>query len=114
MEQTYHLSSEIGTELLARSKAAALAVKIEKEEGNVTLDFMNVMFVSRSFADELCNINDAFKNRISFVNMSKDIEDMINTVAEIRTRGREKGHNPARFLDFDDVESLSEFMAESC
>lgn len=114
MEQTYHLSSEIGTELLARSKAAALAKRIYGETGNVIFDFMNVMFISRSFADELCNIVDTFKGRISFANMSQDIEDMISAVTEGRIRGREKGRRPARFLEFDDVESLSEFMAESC
>lgn len=113
MEHTFKLFVEIGTELLARSKALSLTDKIGEYEIAI-LDFENIVFVSRSFADELCNITDTFKERVSFINMSKTVEEMITTVSEARRKGREKGNNPPKFYHFDNVKSLSDFILENC
>lgn len=112
MKHVFQLSTEIGIELLARSKASSLASKALSMPGEIVFDFSDVMFVSRSFADELCNISDKLKDRIEFINMGKNVEEMICGVAEIRRKGREKGRTPARFHIFNDVKSLSEFMLE--
>lgn len=112
--QTYQLSHKIGIELIARSRAVSLAIELSEKPGSIVLDFMGVVFVSRSFADELCNISDQFKGRIEFINMDDHIKEMIDGVSEIRRRGRERGRTPAKFHKFDDVRSLSEFFMESC
>lgn len=114
MQKTYHLSEEIGIELLARTKAVALSKRIQTESEPTVLDFKDVKFISRSFADELCNLKDSFKDNISFINMEQVVVEMMSAVADSRKRIREKGRNNASFYNFDDVESLSDFLKETC
>lgn len=80
----------------------------------IIIDFNGVKFVSRSFADELCNIADDLGNRISYVNMEKVVEEMITAVANSRKKEKERGLSRPRILQFNDVESLSNFIAEHC
>ena len=67
--------------------------------------------MSRSFADEVCNIMDDNKNiEFYFINRNADIEAMMNKVAEGRSQERKRGINNATIHKFEDMESLSEFL----
>lgn len=114
MEYLYKLNEEIGIELLARSKALALAEQMGQNNDTAIFDFNGVVFVSRSFADELCNIADSFGERVTFINMSANVEEMISIVSESRKKTRLKGHVPPKFHHFTSVKSLSDFMLENC
>ena len=58
-------------------KKSELRACINEEATEVTLDFEGIGFMSRSFADEVCNIIDDNKNIIfEFINRNADIEAM--------------------------------------
>ena len=111
MEQTIKLNTIYSADLYTRSRASELRACINKDATEVVFDFEGIGFMSRSFADEVCNIMDDNKN-IKFVstNRNADVEAMMNKVAEGRSQERKRGISNATIHKFEDMESLSEFL----
>ena len=111
MKQTIQLNTIYSADLYTRSRASELRACINEEATEVTLDFEGIGFMSRSFADEVCNIMDDNKNIIfKFINRNADIEAMMNKVAEGRIQERKRGISNATIHKFEDMESLSAFL----
>ena len=111
MKQTIQLNTIYSADLYTRSRASELRACINEESTEVTLDFEGIGFMSRSFADEVCNIMDDNKNIIfKFINRNADIEAMMNKVAEGRIQERKRGISNATIHKFEDMESLSAFL----
>ena len=111
MTQTIRLQDIYSADLYTRSRASELRASISPEADQVTLDFEGIGFMSRSFADELCNIMDDLKTVcFQFVNRTADIEAMMQKVAEGRSRERKRGVGNAKMYEFTDMEKLSEFL----
>ena len=67
--------------------------------------------MSRSFADEVCNIIDDNKDlKFEFIHCATDIETMIAKVAEGRKQERKRGISNAKMYEFEDMESLSKYL----
>ena len=62
MKQTIQLNTIYSADLYTRSRASELRTCIDKEVTEVVLDFEGIGFMSRSFADEVCNIMDDNKD----------------------------------------------------
>ena len=56
MKQTIKLNTIYSADLYTRSRASELRACINKDVTEVTLDFEGIGFMSRSFAEEVCNI----------------------------------------------------------
>lgn len=111
MKQTIKLNTIYSADLYTRSRASELRSCINEEVTEVTLDFEGIGFMSRSFADEVCNIMDDNKEKtFVFINRNADIEAMMNKVAEARSQERKRGISNATIHKFEDMESLSEFL----
>lgn len=111
MTQTIRLKDIYAADLYTRSRASELRSCINDQADEIVLDFDHVGFMSRSFADELNNIIDDMKNvRFVFVNRCSDIETMMNRVSEGRRRERKRGVGNAKMYEFEDMESLSNFL----
>lgn len=111
MKQTIKLNTIYSADLYTRSRASELRACINEEATEVTLDFEGIGFMSRSFADEVCNIMDDNKNiKFEFTNCNADVEAMMNKVAEGRNQERKRGISNATIYKFEDMESLSEFL----
>jgi len=111
MKQTIKLNTIYSADLYTRSRASELRACINDEANEVILDFEGIGFMSRSFADEVCNIVDDNKNiKFDFINRSADVEAMMNKVAEGRRQERKRGISNATIHKFEDMESLSEFL----
>ena len=111
MKQTIKLNTIYSDDLYTRSRASELRACINDEATEVTLDFEGIGFMSRSFADEVCNIMDDNKNiTFEFINRNADIEAMMNKVAEGRIQERKRGISNATIHKFEDMESLSAFL----
>ena len=81
------LSQELGTDIRSRKSAQIIEKIISSVQDSVIIDFKSVMFISRSFADELLNIINAYKSQeISTTNMCKNVQLMFNTVKESRSK----------------------------
>lgn len=62
-------------DLYTRSRASELRSCINQDANEVELDFEQIGFMSRSFADELCNIMDDMKGTtFIFTNRNSDVE----------------------------------------
>lgn len=111
MIQTIKLNTIYSSDLYTRSRASELRTCIDKEATEVVLDFEGIGFMSRSFADEVCNIMDDNKNiKFEFINRNADVEAMLNKVAEGRSQERKRGICNATIHKFENMESLSEFL----
>ena len=111
MKQTIILRDIYAADLFTRSRASILRCSINIAANEVVLDFININFMSRSFADELCNIMDDIKHvRFSFINMCDEPKTMLHIVQDSRRQERKRGVVNARIVKFDNIESLSEYF----
>ena len=111
MKQVIRLKDIYSDDLYTRSRASELRTCINEDNEMVVLDFDQIGFMSRSFADELCNIIDDSKNiSFEFINRNGEIETMMNKVIEGRSQERKRGVSNAKIHRFEDMESLSEFL----
>lgn len=111
MKQIIKLNTIYSADLYTRSRASELRSCINKDATEVVLDFEGIGFMSRSFADEVCNIVDDSKDiKFEFINRNKDVDAMMTKVAESRSQERKRGISNAKMYDFEDMESLSKFL----
>ncbi len=111
MKQIIKLNTIYSADLYTRSRASELRSCINKDATEVVLDFEGIGFMSRSFADEVCNIVDDCKDiKFEFVNRNSDVEVMMTKVSESRSQERKRGISNAKMYEFEDMDSLSEFL----
>lgn len=111
MKQIIRLKDIYSADLYTRSRASELRSCIQDEASEVTFDFEDIGFMSRSFADEVCNIIDDMKDKsFILVNQNKDVATMMTKVREGRSRERKRGVGTAKMYEFDDMESLSSYL----
>ena len=111
MKQVIRLKDVYSDDLYTRSRASELRACINKDTDIVVFDFDQIGFMSRSFADEVCNIMDDSKYiNFEFINRNDEIEAMMNKVIEGRSQERKRGVSNAKIHRFEDMESLSEFL----
>lgn len=84
--KTIYLKNICGAEVLSRSNARKLYSMIDDETTAINLN--GVSFLSRSVADELCNICDQFPS-IKLLESSEDVEAMLDIVRKGRKSRRE-------------------------
>ena len=112
MKQTIKLYDIYSADLFTRSSASELRSSIDEKADEVTLDFEGVSFMSRSFADEVCNIIDDIPSKaFTFINQNEDVATMMTKVRESRHRERIRGVGNAKIYEFKDLESLSAFLS---
>ena len=111
MKQTIKLYDIYSADLFTRSRASELRSSINDGADEVILDFEGINFMSRSFADEVCNIIDDLPSKaFAFINQNEDVEAMMTIVREGRNRERIRGVGNAKIYEFKDMESLSAFL----
>lgn len=111
MKQTIRLSDIYSADLFTRSKATELNAMLRQETGEVELDFDGISFMSRSFADELYNVVENFKQcKFTYSNRNEEVTAMMEKVSEGRQRERKRGISHAKIYEFHDMESLSNFL----
>jgi hypothetical protein len=111
MKQTIRLQDIYSADLYTRSRASELRACINDEADEVALDFEGIGFMSRSFADEVCNIIDDMSSKTFTVfNQNNDVATMMEKVREGRSRERKRGVGNAKMYEFKDMESLEEFL----
>ena len=107
------LSQELGTDIRSRKSAQIIEKIISSVQDSVIIDFKSIMFISRSFADELLNIINAYKSQdIRTTNMCKNVQLMFNTVKESRSKKHVKptSENKMNIFSFENINSLSSFL----
>ena len=111
MKQIIRLHDIYSADLYTRSRASELRARINDNANEVTIDFEGIGFMSRSFADEVCNIIDDLKEKtFSFTGQNNDVATMMTKVREGRSRERKRRVGNAKMYEFKDMESLSKFL----
>ena len=111
MKQTIRLQDIYNADLYTRSRASELRACIKEDADEVTLDFEGIGFMSRSFADEVCNIIDDLRDKtFTFTGQNDDVATMMTKVRDGRSRERKRGVGNAKMYEFKDMESLSKFL----
>ncbi len=104
--------SNIASELRSRSEARKMFEKyrsITSPTVEIEIDFSGVVLISRSFADELCEIIDSLSNKVIMVNKSLNIDLTMKIVRKNRNTQRTYSLN-GDVREYSDVESLTEFL----
>lgn len=75
------LSQEFGNNIFTRNTISAFFKKINlMKEVEISLDFKDIAFISRSCADEYLKQKENTKKKVLEVNMSKEVCSMFNAV----------------------------------
>lgn len=108
------ISKFISKELRSRTEAKKILSKVmEQNTTSITFDFSEVVFMSRSFADELCNtFNELEKKKIKVQTINKcDIIDLIFNIVEANRGNRKKVKENSQVKEFSDIDELSSFLS---
>lgn len=108
MKEIIKLHDLLGPEIRSRSNAEILREKIAEHSGSI-IDLSDVSFISRSFADELCILVE--KHIIQLRNASGVVQNMLSVVSESRKKKRVRKTDDTKIKEFDDMESLTSFLA---
>lgn len=100
----------ISTDIRSRANAEIIKSAIDGIDESITLDFTGVTFISRSFADELYNLLDDYKN-ISLAGMEDFVNSMYETVVQGRLSKRIFNHETSEIKVCEDMGSLSSFLS---
>ena len=105
MNEMIKLYDLFGTEIRSRSNADVLREKIL--DCNISIiDLSQITFISRSFADELCNLSES--DNIKIYNAKGIVKNMLS---ESRKNKRIRKTDNAEMKEFSDFKSLSNFLA---
>lgn len=110
MNKIIPISTLISTDIRSRANANIIRSAIDGITDNITLDFSNVSFMSRSFTDELYNVMEEHKN-ITFINMSPFVTSMWDAVIQGRKTKRVSSTDTSEIKEFKDMKSLESFLA---
>lgn len=100
----------ISKDIRSRANAEIIKSVIDGIDESITLDFTGVTFISRSFADELYNLQSDHKN-ISLAGMEGFVNSMYETVVQGRLSKRVFKHETSEIKVCEDMGSLSSFLS---
>ncbi len=110
MEKIIKVAELISSDVRSRSNADKIRNEMIISSQDVILDFIGVIFISRSFTDELFNIIEEFKIEVKLINMSNIVKSMTDAVKSGRNKKRVRKEDNSEIKEFDDIESLSAFL----
>lgn len=76
---TLNIKSILGSDIRVRSRIFEIVSQMN-ERANYLLDFSGVEFISRSFADELITMTENANNKISIINTTQEVSDLLRVV----------------------------------
>lgn len=104
MAQIIIVKGILGTDIRSRSNVNKL-LKYMGGQGSYILDMQSVTFISRSVADELCEIERKYS--IKYQNESTLVKNMLDIVKEGRQNKRLREKTNSEVIECTDLESLS-------
>lgn len=86
LEEKIILEKEIGKDLGQRSKIEDLFKNINPKTTKIIMDFSNVEFMGRSFAQEYLNQKHIASFEVSEENVPKDVQKMFDIILELNNK----------------------------
>lgn len=110
MDKIFKVAELISTDIRSRANVTIIRSAIDGINENIILDFTDVVFMSRSFTDELYNLMSEHRN-VSLSNMNDFVNSMYNAVVQGRKTKRVFESESSEIKEFDDMKSLSSFLS---
>ena len=113
MDNEIKMSELISTELRSRTEAKKVQDCINLVmKGKIVINFSDVTFISRSFADEFCEILEQvnLSRKVELINKSENIDITLSIVQENRNTPKNIQQS-SDTKEFSDMDSLSQFLA---
>ena len=111
MTTTIHISLSIGADIRIRSFFRQdIDRMLENLTGPVDLDFSDVVFISRSVADEICNVIEDYPSA-SITGMNGDVQMMYTVVNRGRKMPRVYDEVTAKVIHLKTIEDMNEFFS---
>lgn len=113
MKKKIEIATLISTDVRSRSNANKIRDEIAGTSKDVILDFSGVVFISRSFTDELFSLIEYFEsNKVDIINASCVVRSMMDAVKNGRNKTRVRPKSDSSDIkEFKDIESLSAFLS---
>lgn len=110
MEKTINVLKLLGSDIRSRNNAGAIEKAInENGNTNCVIDMTGVVFISRSFADELLNV--ARKTFSTIANTHGITHTMIDIVSKSRKNKTSKYKGKESIVKLSDMISLENYFA---
>lgn len=115
MARTIKLSELIGTDIRSRINTVKLRNEIAASDSSqIEVDMTDVIFISRSVADELINISEDFiDKKVKFVGLKDEPQTMLDIVAKSRKteRVRNAESRNQEITVLHDMKSVAEYFS---
>lgn len=113
MDKTIKLAELLSTDIRSRRNADIIRQEISKDGAqSLVIDFGNVTFISRSFADELLNVlSENSDKNISLRNIASNVKTMLDMVKEGREKPRKMTESNNKITVLNDMKSLQDFFS---
>ena len=98
----------LGKEIRSRASICAIKERMQNK-GEVCLDMKDITFISRSFADELYNLQYDYK-QVHFCNQSEEVSKMMLVVWEGRKKKRERKADHTVIQDMTSIDKFVDFL----
>jgi hypothetical protein len=109
MRKEIKVAKAISTDIRCRNNADILRAIINSSD-DVTLDFSDVVFVSRSFADELCDIIEHTTANVKTCNTCSLVTNMLKVVSDNRNKKRTRHIDNSNIFICKDMQSLANVL----
>lgn len=110
MDKILKVAELISSDIRSRANANILRSAVDGVNDAIVLDFTGVIFMSRSFTDELYNFTNEYNN-VSLSNMNEFVKSMFNAVVQGRNNKRVFETEESEIKEFDDMNSFSSFLS---
>lgn len=107
--KTISLGTVVGDDIRTRGRIHEIEKYIVNTGVEYVLDFSDVRFISRSFADELLSFIDVSESKIICSNVSKEISQLLDIVRANRNIPRDR-YVEKDVLHLKNFEQMSEFF----
>ena len=113
MEKVVKVKELLSSDIRSRCNAEAIRNEVINADcKEICVDLSGVIFMSRSFTDELLNIIDNTEDKtIHMINAEGDIKSMIDIVSASRKKKRVLSDDDSQITELKDMSSLEKFFA---
>jgi hypothetical protein len=109
MKNIVYVAKVLSTDIRSRANAEIIK-KYISSDSNVVLDFTEVTFISRSFADELYNIVQLSHCKVDLQNTCQLVDNMLKAVSNSRSKKRVYHNTDDDIYICKDMESLARVL----
>ena len=110
MDKVFKISELISPDIRSRASANIIRSIIDGLNDRIVLDFANVTFISRSFADELYNVLKEHSN-LTLANESDFVKSMLTAVKQGRENKNRLINDTSEVKEIKDMKSLELFLS---